>query len=126
MTMPHKGVELYVVELENKIKNASDLIEKGLLGTEPRRRIWTDADYLCAALATLSGDGSRARTALTTRHSLPPMDTWPENQREAAEELAGYVRAHLSGNKADPELKWALEQWETAKEEANDNGAEEG
>lgn len=27
----------------------------------------------------------------------------------ALKELAGYVRAHLAGNDADPELLWALE-----------------
>lgn len=103
-------------------RSTIELIEGALDGTEPRRAIWTDADYLCAAYAQLTGDGVRARTLLVTRHELSPGETWPESQKEAAEELAGYVRAHLSGTNADPELKWALDQWETARGEADDNG----
>lgn len=34
--------------------------------------------------------------------------------REPLRELAGYVRAHLAGQDADPELKWALEQADEA------------
>lgn len=44
-------------------EDAARLAEGALLGTEPRRAIWTDADYLVAILATLTGDGDRARTA---------------------------------------------------------------
>jgi hypothetical protein len=33
---------------------------------------------------------------------------------EAAREIRGYVRAHLAGNDADPELTWALEQADAA------------
>jgi len=34
--------------------------------------------------------------------------------REPLRELAGYVRAHLAGQNADPELRWALEQADEA------------
>ena len=33
-----------------------------------------------------------------------------EKMERVLRELTGYVRAHLAGNDADPELKWALEQ----------------
>lgn len=42
-----------------------------------------------------------------------------EKITEIAREMAGYIRAHLAGNNADPELKWALEQYDEAVSENN-------
>lgn len=37
-----------------------------------------------------------------------------EERDAALRELAGYVRSHLAGNDADPELAWALEKADAA------------
>jgi hypothetical protein len=46
---------------DSRIDAAVEMIEAALLGTEGRRAIWDDRDYLVAALALLTGDGMRAR-----------------------------------------------------------------
>lgn len=51
------------VALTRERDEAVRLAEGALLGTESRRGIWGDSDYLCAILAVLTGDGDRARTA---------------------------------------------------------------
>jgi predicted AlkP superfamily phosphohydrolase/phosphomutase len=33
-----------------------------------------------------------------------------EQLRKALQELSGYVRSHLAGQNADPELEWALKE----------------
>lgn len=46
------------------VDHIAEMLEGALTGADPKRRIWTDADYLCAALAAITGDGDRARAAL--------------------------------------------------------------
>lgn len=48
---------------DERVMTAISLAEGALHGTEPRRAIWTDSDYLVAILAALTGNGDRARTA---------------------------------------------------------------
>jgi hypothetical protein len=52
-----------VVDDHRRIKAAAEMIEAALKGEEPRRGIWTDRDYLVAALALLT-NGDRAREAM--------------------------------------------------------------
>lgn len=69
----------------DRIAAAIDLAEGALLGTEGRRRIWTDEDYLVAILACLTGDGNRAvGTAYRGRtHRKLPTRRRPWFNREA-------------------------------------------
>lgn len=50
--------------LIRRVDEAVELVERALIGTERRRAIWTDADYLAATLALLTDDHKRAREAL--------------------------------------------------------------
>jgi hypothetical protein len=52
-----------VVDDHRRIKAAAEMIEAALKGEEPRRGIWTDRDYLVAALALLT-NSDRAREAM--------------------------------------------------------------
>lgn len=56
------------------IAMAIDFAEGALLGTEPRRGIWRDSDYLVAILAILSVDGDRARRAALAEYARRPIE----------------------------------------------------
>lgn len=59
----------HVAYTDGRVEVAIALAEGALLGTEPKRDLWTDADYLCAILAALTGDGHRARRAAVAEHA---------------------------------------------------------
>lgn len=48
-----------------RLEQIANLAEAALLGTEPRRAIWEDSDYLVAVLA-MASDSDRARIAAIT------------------------------------------------------------
>lgn len=61
---------------ERRLEEIADLAEAALHATEPRRAIWTDADYLVAILAMASRDGDRARRA-----AIAEFNRRPESER---------------------------------------------
>lgn len=82
-------------ETQEAREMVADFVESALLGTERRRGIWTDRDYLIAALALLS-DGDRARKAglakpaALTDGNKPPCfadEPWWRQYEESAQEL---------------------------------------
>lgn len=50
----------------NNREDIAKFIESAILGTEGRRGVWTDRDYLVAVLTMLTGDGDRGRNAAVT------------------------------------------------------------
>ena len=58
---------------QGDLDHAIEIAEGALLGTEPRRAIWTDTDYLVAVLAVLT-DGDRARHAAMAAYARRPVD----------------------------------------------------
>jgi hypothetical protein len=64
-------------ELAERIEQAVVLSEGALIGTHGLRKVWTDADYLTAILAVLSGDGDRARRAAYAAYARTPIENDP-------------------------------------------------
>ena len=96
-----------------RVDSAVAMAEGALNGTEPKRGIWDDRDYLCAILAVLTGDGDRARAAILgagedSRSSLPTATDGPERRRVRMDLSDGaYMGACVSPD-ASPETLAAL------------------
>lgn len=68
-----------IADLEDQIQRAAELAEGALLGTEGRRAIWTDTDYLVAVLSVLT-NADRARHAAYAAIARTPAEDDPPIQ----------------------------------------------
>ncbi len=69
-----RGIATEPFDLAQRVGSAVELAEGALLGTEPRRAIWEDSDYLVAIIAVLTGDGGRARRAALAEYARRPVE----------------------------------------------------
>jgi hypothetical protein len=97
-----------------RVDAAVAMAEGALNGTEPKRGIWDDRDYLCAILAVLTGDGDRARAAILgagedSRSSSSVAPDGPEHRQRVRMDLedGAYMHVCVSPD-ASPETLAAL------------------